>query len=63
MKVGQEGPMYTHNDFRTYVSVLMCMAAIILKIASMLDLISQATYIRFEKFNKQTDNCQIYIRI
>ena len=49
-KVGQEGPMYTHNDFCTSASVLT--AAINMKRASMLDLISQATYIRSEKLEK-----------
>ena len=42
-----KSPMYSHNDFRTS-------AAINVKRASMLDLIYQATYIRSEKFKKQT---------
>ena len=48
MKVAQEGPMHTHNDFHTSVNVHACMAAINMKRARMLDLISQAAYIRPE---------------
>ena len=53
-KVGKEGPMYTHNDFRASASVRVRTAAINVKRASVLDLISQATYIRSEKFKKRT---------
>ncbi len=53
-KVGEEGPMYTHNDFRASASVRARTAAINVKRASVLDLISQATYIRSEKFKKWT---------
>ena len=45
IKVAQKGTMYTHNDFCTSVSEHKCMAAINMKRAMMLDLISQATYI------------------
>ena len=44
-KVGQEGPMYTHNNFRASASMRTHTAAINVKIAGVLDLISQATYI------------------
>ena len=47
-KVGQEGPMYTHNC--AFLSMCVHTAAINVKGASLLDLISQATYIRSEKF-------------
>ena len=53
-KVGREGPMYTQNNFQASASVRARTAAINVKIASVLDLISQATYIRSEKFKKQT---------
>ncbi len=53
-QVGEEGPMYTHNDFHTFASVCARTAAINVKRASRLDLISQATYIRSEKFKKRT---------
>ena len=53
-KVGKEGPMYTHNNFRASASVCVRTAAINVKRASVLDLISQATYIRSEKFKKLT---------
>ena len=53
-KVGEEGPMYTHSDFRTSASVRARTAVINVKRASVLDLLSQATYIRSEKFKKQT---------
>ena len=53
-EVGQEGPMYTHNKFRTSARVRACTAAINVKRASVLDLISQATYIRSEKFKRRT---------
>ncbi len=43
MKFVQEGPMYAHNDFHT--SACMHTAAIKAKRASVLDLISEATYI------------------
>ena len=46
MKVAEKGPMYIN------ASVRACMAAINMKRASVLDLISQATYIRSEKFKK-----------
>ncbi len=51
-KVGKEGPMYTHNKFQASVSVRARTAAINVKIATVLDLISQATFIRFEKLKK-----------
>ncbi len=53
-KVGEEGPMYTHSDFRASASVRARTAVINVKRASVLDLISQATYIRSEKFKKRT---------
>ena len=53
-KVAQEGPMYTQNNCCTFLSVHACAAAIHMKRASVLDLISQATYIRSEKFKKLT---------
>ena len=46
--------MYTHSDFRTSASVRARTAVINVKRASVLDLLSQATYIRSEKFKKQT---------
>ena len=46
IKVSQEGLMYTHTNFRT--------AAINVKEACVLALISQATHIRSEKFKKRT---------
>ena len=49
-KVGQEGPIYTHNDFHTPASVRLRTAARNVKKAIMLDLISKATYIQSEKF-------------
>ena len=45
MKVGEEGPMYIHNNFHASASVRARTAAINMKRASVLDLISQATYI------------------
>ena len=48
MKVAEKGPMYIN------ASVRACMAAINMKRASVLDLISQATYIRSEKLKKRT---------
>ncbi len=53
-KVSQEGPMYTHTDFCTSASVRTCTAAINMKGARVLNLISQATYIQSEKFKKRT---------
>ena len=53
-KVGEEGPMYTHNDFRASASVRARTAAINVKRASVLDLIFQAKYIQSEKFKKWT---------
>ncbi len=53
-KAGQKGPMYPHNNFRASASVHARTAAINVKRASVLDLISQATYIRSEKFKKWT---------
>ncbi len=53
-KVGKAGPMYTHNNFHASASVRARTAAINVKRASVLDLISQATYIRSEKLKKQT---------
>ena len=53
-KDGQEGPMYTHNNFCASAIVRTRTAAINVKRASVLDLISQATYIRSEKFKKGT---------
>ncbi len=52
IKVGREGPMYTHNNCRTSASVRGRTGNIKVKRASVLDLISQATYIRYEKFKK-----------
>ncbi len=40
IKVAQEGPIYTHNDFCTSANVHACMADIKVKEASVLDLIS-----------------------
>ena len=54
MKFAQEGPMYTHNHFQTFASVRTCTAAINMKGASVLDLMSQDTYIQSEKFKKRT---------
>ncbi len=48
MKVGEEGPMY----FCASASMRAHTATINLKRASVLDLISQATYIQSEKFKK-----------
>ena len=45
MKVDKEGPMYTYNNFHTSASVRVHTAATNMKGASVLDLISQATYI------------------
>ena len=42
-KVGKEGPMYTHNDFRASVSVRVRTADINVKRTSVLDLISVGT--------------------
>merc|ERR1712082_230550 len=53
-KVGEDGPTYTHNDFRASSSMHACTAVINMKRASVLDLISQATYIRSKKFKKRT---------
>ena len=53
-KVGQEGPIYTHNHFHASASMSACKAAMNIKRASVLYLISQATYIRSEKFKKRT---------
>ncbi len=46
--------MYTHKDFHTPASMHTCTAAINVKRVSVLDLMSQATYIRSEKFEKLT---------
>ncbi len=54
VKVAQDGPMYNHTDFHTSASLSMCTVAINMKGASMLDLISQATDIQSEKFEKWT---------
>ena len=54
IKVGQEGPMYTHNVYSSSMRVRT--VAINVKRASVLDLISQATYIRSEKIKKQTSH-------
>ena len=45
IKGAEEGPMYTHNNFCTSASVRARTTAINMKGASVLDLISQATYI------------------
>ena len=45
IKVGQEGPMYTHNDFPTSACVRTCTAARNVKGACVLGLISKATYV------------------
>ncbi len=52
IKVGQEGPICTHN---ASASVRAHKVAINEERASVLDLISQATYIRSENF-KKTDH-------
>ena len=54
INVGEEGQMYTHSHFRTSASMHVRTAVINMKRASVLDLISQATYIRSEKFKKRT---------
>ena len=54
IKVGQEDTMYTHNNFRASASVCVCSVAINVRRASVLDLISQATFIRSKKFKKLT---------
>ena len=42
-KVGQEGPMYTHSDFRTSADLRARAAAKSVRRASVLDLITLAT--------------------
>ena len=49
MKVVQESPLYTHNNFHTSASVRVSTAAMNVKGASVLDLISHATYIRSDQ--------------
>ena len=52
IRVAKEGPMYTHNNLHTSVSICAHTAAINVEGASVIDLISHATYIRSEKFKK-----------
>ncbi len=52
MKFAQEGPMYTQNHFQTFASMCACTVAINMKGASVLDLMSQDTYIQSEKLKK-----------
>ena len=54
IKVCLEGPMYSHNIFCASASMCVRTAAINMKRASVLDLISQDTYIQSENIKKQT---------
>ena len=54
MNVYQEGPMYSHSDFRTSANVHMRTAALSVKRASVLDLITQGTDIRSKQLKKWT---------
>ena len=51
IKFAQEGPMYTHNNFCTSTSVRVHTADINVKRLSVLNIISQATYIRLKNSN------------